>query len=150
VLTGARRCCPFTSQRITSPQAMTLDAIANIPRSAFSRQQIQMMFWFLKRVIRPSAYLPRTEWHNLAPSSPTLDRQPSMEPEPLMVRDPGVRHEDYPAGWLRLSPGVRTSPLPRVQFSRCSPSSSARASLACLVVPADKLKRAWKRRCLVS
>ena len=36
------------SQRITSPQAMTLDTMANIPRSAFSRQQIQMIFWFLK------------------------------------------------------------------------------------------------------
>ncbi|KAF8260388.1 hypothetical protein EI94DRAFT_1773711 [Lactarius quietus] len=29
-------------------QAATLDIIANIPRSAFSTQQIQMMFWFLK------------------------------------------------------------------------------------------------------
>ena len=96
---GRSSLLPFPSQRIISPQAMTLDAIANIPRSAFSRQQIQMMFWFLKRVIRPSAYLSRTEWHNLAPSSPTLDRQPSMELEPLMVQDPGVRHEDYPAGW---------------------------------------------------
>lgn len=27
---------------------MTLDIIANIPRSAFSRQQIEMMFWFSK------------------------------------------------------------------------------------------------------
>jgi hypothetical protein len=27
---------------------MTLDIMANIPRSAFSRQQIEMMFWFLK------------------------------------------------------------------------------------------------------
>jgi hypothetical protein len=27
---------------------MTLDTITNIPRSAFSRQQIEMMFWFLK------------------------------------------------------------------------------------------------------
>ncbi|KAF8270605.1 hypothetical protein EI94DRAFT_1770789 [Lactarius quietus] len=29
-------------------QAATLDIIVNIPRSAFSTQQIQMMFWFLK------------------------------------------------------------------------------------------------------
>lgn len=29
-------------------QAVTLDIIANIPRLAFSTQQIQMMFWFLK------------------------------------------------------------------------------------------------------
>jgi hypothetical protein len=29
-------------------QAVTLDIVANIPRSAFSTQQIQMMFWFLK------------------------------------------------------------------------------------------------------
>jgi hypothetical protein len=34
--------------QITSLQAMTLDIIANIPRSAFSRQQIEMMFWFSK------------------------------------------------------------------------------------------------------
>ena len=27
---------------------MTLDMIANIPHSAFSEQQIRMMFWFLK------------------------------------------------------------------------------------------------------
>jgi hypothetical protein len=32
----------------------------------------------------------------IAPSSPTLDRQSSMESEPLMVRDPGVRHEIVP------------------------------------------------------
>ena len=29
-------------------QAVTLDIVANIPRSAFSMQQIQLMFWFLK------------------------------------------------------------------------------------------------------
>jgi hypothetical protein len=29
-------------------QAVTLDIVANIPCSAFSTQQIQMMFWFLK------------------------------------------------------------------------------------------------------
>ncbi len=32
----------------------------------------------------------------IAPSSLTLDRQPSMESEPLMVRDPGGRHEIVP------------------------------------------------------
>jgi hypothetical protein len=31
-----------------SLQAVTLDIIANISCSAFSTQQIQMMFWFLK------------------------------------------------------------------------------------------------------
>jgi hypothetical protein len=36
-------------------------------------------------------------------SSLTLDRQPSMESEPLMVRDPGVRHEIVPE-----SPGSTT------------------------------------------
>lgn len=34
--------------QITSPQAFTLDAIANIPRSGFSRQQMEIIFWFLK------------------------------------------------------------------------------------------------------
>ena len=32
----------------------------------------------------------------VSPSSPILDRQPSMESAPLMVRDPGVRHEIAP------------------------------------------------------
>ena len=32
----------------------------------------------------------------VAPSSPALDRQPSIESEPLMVRNPGVRHEIVP------------------------------------------------------
>jgi hypothetical protein len=39
----------------------------------------------------------------IAPSSPALDRQPSMESEPLMVRDPGVRYEIVPE-----SPGSTT------------------------------------------
>lgn len=32
----------------------------------------------------------------VAPLSPTVNRQPSVESEPLMVRDPGVRHEIVP------------------------------------------------------
>jgi hypothetical protein len=42
----------------------------------------------------------------VAPSSPSLDRQPSMESEPLMVRDPGVRHESFP--FEPESPGSTT------------------------------------------
>jgi hypothetical protein len=63
----------------------------------------------LRSIIPPDGFIPRVESDStirlppphgmvppVAPSSPTLDRQPSMESEPLMVRDPGVRHEVVP------------------------------------------------------
>jgi hypothetical protein len=39
--------CAYNYQ-IALLQAVTLDIIANIPRSAFSGQQISMIFWFMK------------------------------------------------------------------------------------------------------
>ena len=49
-LQGSKLCLHthIYSYQITSPQGITLDIIANTPRSALSGQQIKMMFWFLK------------------------------------------------------------------------------------------------------